>query len=106
MTKKYYNKLVRDKIPDIIEDSGKRAAVHQVSRGTLREYAFKKLREEVEEFIEDPCSEEAADIIEILEFICQREGLTPLAIEAERIAKRVSKGGFEMGFLLEWATDE
>ena len=54
--KKEYNKLVRDRIPEIIEEAGKNAQVFQVSGKTLQTYAFEKLREEVEEFIANPCA--------------------------------------------------
>jgi len=103
--RKHYDKLVRDKIPQIIEDDGKRALVSQITRGAFKEYALKKLREEVEEFIQEPSAEEAADIIEILETICNREAILPDEIKAQRIAKRVTKGAFQMGFLLEWVED-
>ena len=44
--KKEYDKLVRDRIPEIIEEAGKSARVFQVSGNSLRAYALKKLREE------------------------------------------------------------
>ena len=71
--RKLYYKLVRDRIPEVIEEAGKEFSVSQADSSSLRDYAMKKLREEVSEFIEDPCAEEAADILEILDFICRRE---------------------------------
>ena len=50
--RKEYDKLVRDRIPEIIEADGKNYQVHQVDLSELKEYAFKKLREEIEEFID------------------------------------------------------
>ena len=43
--KKFYNKLVRDKIPQIIEESGKNCICHTVDGDILKNYASKKLRE-------------------------------------------------------------
>jgi len=104
--KKEYDKLVRDRIPEIIEEAGKSARVFQVSGNSLRAYALKKLREEVEEFIENPCAEEVADIMEILNFICHRMGIRDTTILAETLSKRVKRGGFEHGFVLDWVEEK
>jgi len=106
MKKKAYYKLVRDRIPETIDEAGKRYQVSQIRGADLTSYALKKLREEVQEFVEDPCGEEAADILEILNFICERLSISAAAVEAERISKRVRRGGFDMGLLLEWVEDE
>ena len=100
--KKLYHKLVRDRIPDIIFEDGKMFAARQLQGEDLNRFALKKLREEVQEFVEDPCAEEAADILEILEFICERQSITKRAIAAQRQVKRIERGGFNMGYLLEW----
>ena len=104
--KKEYDKLVRDRIPEIIEEAGKSTRVFQVSGNLLREYALKKLREEIEEFIENPCAEEAADVMEILNFICHRLGIRETTILAETLSKRVKRGGFEQGFVLDWVEEK
>jgi predicted house-cleaning noncanonical NTP pyrophosphatase (MazG superfamily) len=105
--KKHYYKLVRDRIPEIIEADGKVCEVYRASPGgELRGYGLMKLREEVQEFVENPSAEEAADILEVLTFICDREGITPGAIKAARISKRVSRGGFDMGMILGWVEEE
>ena len=56
-----------------------------------------------EEFLEDPCLEEAADILEVLEAILSREKYR--AVRAEQIAKRVTRGGFERRVILETVKD-
>ena len=103
--KKLYHKLVRDRIPEIIFESGKDFQAHQLQGSDLTRVALKKLREEVQEFVEDPCAEEAADILEVLEFICEREGIKSSAIHSSRTVKRIERGGFDMGFLLEWVEE-
>ena len=100
--KKIYQKLVRDRIPEIIEKDGKEFSVYQVKGGRLKDYAMQKLQEEVMEFIENPCAKEAADIMEIMNFICHRQGIREQAILSEATAKRIRKGAFEMGFILDW----
>jgi len=104
--KKLYHKLVRDRIPEIIEDAGKECAVRQERGERLKDYAMKKLQEEVQEFVENPSAKEAADIMEIMNFICHRLGIHEHTIVAEATAKRVLRGGFEMGYILEWVEEE
>ena len=104
--KKLYHKLVRDRIPEIIQEAGKDFSAHQ-ERGTrLRDYAMRKLQEEVMEFVENPCAEEAADIVEILNFICHRQGIRQKSIEAQRLAKAATRGTFVMGYILEWVEEK
>jgi len=104
--KKLYHKLVRDRIPEIIEEAGKDFCVHQAKGDRLQDHAFRKLQEEVMEFVENPCVEELADIMEILDFICNRLGIHERTILAETTAKRVSRGSFDMGYILEWVDEE
>ena len=104
--KKLYHKLVRDRIPEIIDEAGKDFAMRQERGSRLQDYAMRKLQEEVQEFVENPCAEEAADIMEIMSFICNRLGIHERTILAETTAKRVRRGGFEMGFILEWVEEE
>jgi len=106
MKKKLYHKLVRDRIPEIITDAGKDFSVRQLRGEDLTRFALNKLREEVQEFVENPCVEEAADIREVLNFVCDRLALHDSPIKAAQISKRITRGGFDMGYLLEWVEDE
>jgi len=104
--KKIYQKLVRDRIPEIITEAGKDFSVTQMRGERLKDYAMKKLQEEVQEFIENPCAEEAADIMEIFHFVCNRMGIKDSEIMAQSTSKRILRGGFEMGYILEWVEEE
>ena len=64
---KIYNKLVRDKVPEVIESSGKKYSSHIASEIEYKEELLKKVYEELEEFKKNPCAEEMADIFEVLE---------------------------------------
>ena len=64
---KIYNKLVRDRIPEVIEKTGKKYRTHIARELEYKEELFKKVYEELEEFKENPCAEEMADIFEVLE---------------------------------------
>ena len=103
--RKLYHKLVRDRIPEVIEEAGKNYQTYQLRDEDLMRFALKKLREEVQEFVEDPCAEEAADIHEILDFICDRLQIKAPTIKAQRMAKRITRGGFDRGIILEWVED-
>ena len=104
--KKIYQKLVRDRIPEIITEAGKDFSVTQMRGERLKDYAMKKLQEEVQEFVENPCAEEAADIMEIFHFVCNRMGIKDSEIMAQSTSKRILRGGFEMGYILEWVEEE
>jgi predicted house-cleaning noncanonical NTP pyrophosphatase (MazG superfamily) len=66
MTIKKYNKLVRDKIPEIIFNTGSTPKVYIANELQYSEHLKKKLQEEVQEFLEDPCVQELADIQEVI----------------------------------------
>jgi len=104
--KKIYQKLVRDRIPGIIADDGKSFATRKADEEEIISYAFKKLHEEVQEFSEDPSAEEAADVMEIFHFLCDKLGIRDSAIMAQATSKRILRGGFEQGVILEWVDDE
>ena len=59
---KIYDKLVRDRIPEIIEASGSKCEIEVVSDEVALEYLYKKLGEEVEELLSDKNLDEIADV--------------------------------------------
>ena len=78
MTSIRYNKLIRDRIPEIIEKSGKREIVQRVEGDQLLELLNKKLFEELEEYNESGEIEELADLVEVVQAILEHKGI-PLA---------------------------
>ena len=63
---KIYNKLVRDRIPEVIRASGKTCEIEIVNGKEKQELLEKKLLEEVNEYLEDKNLEELADVMEVL----------------------------------------
>lgn len=61
-----YNKLVRDRIPEIIEKAGKQAIVEKVGESQLIKLLNKKLEEELIEYLESGNVEELADLVEVV----------------------------------------
>jgi len=98
---KKYNKLVRDGIPDILEERGGEYYLRRVD--TDGEYFYhlrNKLVEEVAEFLTDPNVEELADIHEVILALATELGYTQAALDEERLKKRRDRGGFSERWLL------
>lgn len=103
MTIKYYNKLVRDKIPAVISKSGSDYETEVLDE---KEYIIKlneKLNEELEELYNATPEEtigEIADILEVLYALAETKGITVEEIEKVRLQKKEERGGFKERILL------
>lgn len=97
---KVYDKLVRDRIPEIIESSGNKCEIEVVSDEVALEYLYKKLNEEVSELLEDKNLDEIADVMEVLFAIGAKYGYSEEDILNRRNEKRDSRGGFENNLVL------
>ena len=87
-------KLVRDKIPEIIEKSGKQCDYYVADQTEYKLRLYNKMYEELQEFIENPCAEEGADIFDVLIAMLRAHN-----IEAEDMfncsdKKTTERGGF------------
>lgn len=96
-----YNKLVRDKIPEIIKAKGIIPVTHIATPEEYDQKVRQKLEEEVKEFLESNNPEELADILEVIYAIAGRMGHTKHSLEAVREKKADERGGFEEGIILE-----
>ncbi len=103
---KFYDKLVRDKIPEIIKKDGKEPLVDIIQGEELELYLNKKLQEEVDEYIEDGSLEELADILEVIQAIVKDKGLSMVQLEKLREEKKRERGGFDKGIRLKGVKDE
>ena len=90
-----YDKLVRDKIPSIIEASGKTAVTDRIPPENMPAALDRKLQEEVKEYLESHSVEEMADLLEVLHGIAFHAGIDWSRIEAERLRKKEEHSGFE-----------
>ena len=91
-----YNKLVRDKIPENINNTEGRKANYKILSN--EEYLIeldKKLFEEAHEFIEEHSVEELADLIEVISAIMKSKNISLDDVEKARKLKNDKKGKFD-----------
>ena len=95
-----YNKLVRDKIPEIIKADGKECETRVLDD---KEYLFslnKKLDEELREYYETESIDELADMVEVIFAIVEQYGMSIEEFERLRLFKREKRGGFDQKLFL------
>ena len=97
---KKYDKLVRDLIPEIINNTGKKCDFETVHNNELTDRLEEKLKEEVNEYIEDKNIEELADIMEVLFGLAKNMGYTEEELIHTRNEKLKERGGFKNGLVL------
>ena len=96
-----YNKLVRDRIPVTIKKKGGKPVTHIANGKEYWEKLLDKLEEEVKEFSESPNEEELADILEVIETICEFKNINRAQLETLRKKKAKERGGFKKRIILE-----
>lgn len=100
MSVKTYNKLVRDKIPQIIQQSGKQAILEEVSGEEYLELLNAKLGEELQEYIDSESVEELADLVEVVYAILEHKDVSLEEFEVIRKQKVEDRGAFKEKLLL------
>mgnify|MGYP001615433550 FL=1 len=96
-----YNKLVRDRIPEIIEAKGGESVTHIATDEEYKEKAIEKLQEELAEFLESKDPEELADLLEIIYAVAESRGVSKDELETMRAKKTTARGGFTKRIILE-----
>jgi predicted house-cleaning noncanonical NTP pyrophosphatase (MazG superfamily) len=95
-------KLIRDKIPQIIKEAGGIGQrYHVADRDEYRQRLFEKMREELDEFVEEPCLEEAADMYEVFVTILKEHNLDLAEVMFKSYDKKEARGGFRERIVLE-----
>lgn len=93
-----YNKLVRDKIPEILDGRGVPYEKRIASPEEYKKELIKKLSEEVNEFIQTGDSEELADVIEVIGALKKLPEYKN--VEELRLKKLEERGGFNEKIIL------
>lgn len=100
-----YFKLVRDKIPELIQSEGKEAVFEKLEGVQYRKFLYAKLKEEMNEFLESEETEELADLVEVIYAVLDDMGLSLSEFEKLRNEKKEKRGAFNEKLLLKEILD-
>jgi predicted house-cleaning noncanonical NTP pyrophosphatase (MazG superfamily) len=98
--KGHSEKLVRDRIPEIIRSSGREPATRVAEAAEYTSLLRTKLYEEAGEYTTSGDPSELADILEVVHALAALHGLTPEDLEHQRAAKETARGAFTQRFVL------
>ncbi|MCL4379298.1 MAG: nucleoside triphosphate pyrophosphohydrolase [Candidatus Marsarchaeota archaeon] len=96
-----FDKLVRDRIPEIIAKGGKRAITHVAEPEEYEKRLREKLKEESAEFYASGRVEELADTLEVIYAICEAKGIPFARLEDIRKKKAQERGPFSKRIVLD-----
>ena len=98
---KVYNKLVRDKIPEIISADDRNPVTRILNEEEYISELNIKLQEEMKEYLEDNNVEELADIVEVIYGILDYKNVSLEEFESIRLRKVEKRGAFKERIFLE-----
>jgi len=105
VTRKVYDKLVRDRIPEIIRESGSTCATGSFGPDEFRRALREKLVQEAREAADAADGDlltELADIAEVLDALLAAHGLTHEDVRTMQNRRRAERGGFTQRVRLLW----
>jgi len=102
---KVYNKLVRDRIPEIIRNNNEKPKVKELNNEDYLKELNIKLKEELQEYLEDNNIEELADIVEVIYGILNAKNISIEEYEEIRNEKVEKRGAFSKKIFLEKVID-
>jgi len=110
MKKIYYNKLVRDRIPEVIRENGSNCEIRKLKAKEFDEELLKKVGEEAGGLLaaknRKEIISELADIIDVIEEIKKRKKITTQEIKKAQKEALKRKGGFKKRLFLTWSSDD
>ena len=99
-TRKVYHKLVRDRIPEIIQASGGTCITEVLPEDAYMQALDAKLNEELAEYQQSKSLEELADILEVMDAVVRARGHSWDELIRIREAKHAERGGFDQRIFL------
>lgn len=104
MERKVFDKLVRDKIPEMLDKNGGETETKILNDEEYIKCLYEKLKEECNEVIEADSRkdliEELADLHEVILSLAKAKNIGMEEIESTRIKKREKRGGFDSKIFL------
>jgi predicted house-cleaning noncanonical NTP pyrophosphatase (MazG superfamily) len=103
--RKEYDKLVRDRIPEIIRQDGRQCGVKVMPEGEYVQALKDKLVEEAQEAAAAGSGDlvkELADLYEVVDALMAACGIDRQVVLAKQEERRQSRGGFDQRFRLLW----
>ncbi|WHY79939.1 nucleoside triphosphate pyrophosphohydrolase [Neobacillus sp. WH10] len=99
-----YNKLVRDRIPEIIKSTGSQCSFkilnYEEYIHSLKQKGFEELNEYINSETNEEAIEELADLLEIIHALAEYHGSSFEKVEDIRKSKLGKRGGFKEKFYL------
>lgn len=95
-----HNKLVRDNIPDIIENDGRFAKTVILDDEEYTKALEKKLEEETGEYLQSGELSELADILEVVEALAKNQGSSFDEVLELKKKKQIKNGAFDKKIFL------
>lgn len=110
MKKIIYNKLIRDKIPEIIKKSGGTSKIRELNKTDFKKELAKKILEEGKELCEVKTKvdvlNELSDLLELVYAIAEENKLSLEELGKNRVEKNLKRGGFEKRLFLEYVEEK
>jgi predicted house-cleaning noncanonical NTP pyrophosphatase (MazG superfamily) len=94
-------KLVRDKVPQILEDAGRNPEYREAMPENRKRWLLAKLREECNELIDDVNIENIADILEVVETVIREYDFNAHDVYGYKESKNKFTGSFNKFYILE-----
>lgn len=101
-----YNKLVRDRIPEIIQAAGQKYAIEVMTEAEFQQALRRKLIEEAHEVAaadSENLIQELADLFEVIDALLASQQISREAVLAEQEQRRSERGGFTNRLKLIWS---
>lgn len=106
--RKTYQKLVRDRIPEIIREPGKECEFVTIAAAEFQQALCQKLVEEAQEAAaatEEELIPELADVYEVLKALMSVAGISAEQVRQVQAERRAERGGFEQRLKLLWTEE-
>jgi|SRR3989344_419239 len=109
MKKIFYNKLIRDNIPQVIKKNGGDFKIKKLSSKEFEKELIRKVGEEASGLLgakdKQGLTSELADVLDVIEEIKRIKGITNQEIKKSQKVAYEKKGGFKKKLYLFWSSD-